>query len=51
MNFNPRAYVRHDGAVPRLYEAFTFQSTCLREARQSISIPTIITNISIHVPT
>ena len=31
--FNPRAYVRHDGAGSRGSPSSIFQSTCLREAR------------------
>ena len=34
--FNPRAYVRHDTVSSDASSIVTFQSTCLREARQAL---------------
>ena len=35
-DFNPRAYVRHDGIVLLICFLHSFQSTCLREARHRL---------------
>jgi len=51
MNFNPRAYVRHDYAGHPSYPRDRFQSTCLREARLSGERVHGVLQISIHVPT
>jgi len=49
--FNPRAYVRHDAEIGCCTQTVKFQSTCLREARPVIGMPSLYIRISIHVPT
>ena len=51
LNFNPRAYVRHDPQFKSRYWSQEFQSTCLREARLSVEYERPEAGISIHVPT
>ncbi len=51
VDFNPRAYVRHDEALRQRAAVLVFQSTCLREARRYPNERLILVEISIHVPT